>query len=91
MKDDDKVIDLLPLIAKRKEQFNDLIEEETPEPDHSKKTLLMEYDHSYCSFQLMVEGDNGEVLEITPRRAAETVYRLFEIAEVLVEEFDLDI
>tara|TARA_B100000900_G_C20493698_1_gene680683 strand:- start:595 stop:849 length:255 start_codon:yes stop_codon:yes gene_type:complete len=82
---DCKVIDITPFVKKRKQK------EEPPEKEDFKAVMLIDFDKTSCGFQLLFENDKDETLPLDKQKVLETVYRLFEIVQVLSEEFELDI
>lgn len=82
---DSKIIDITPFIKKHNPNKT------VPEKENFKAVLLVEFDKSSCSFQLLFEDGTSKTLPLDKTKVTETIYRLFEVIQVLAEEFDLDI
>lgn len=82
---DCKVIDITPFVKK-----NPSPKEEPPKEDF-QATMLIDFDKTSCGFQLLFEDKDKEPVPLDNEKVRETIYRLFEIIQVLSEEFDLDI
>jgi len=84
---DGKEIDITDLLKKRDEKKY----KKKEEPEDFTGVLLVEFDKHSCSFKLLFENKDNESLDLDEKKVLHTIYRLFEIVEVLAEEFHIDL
>lgn len=53
--------------------------------------LLIEFNKTSCTFQVVFEDKEKEVLELDREKVVEAIHRMFQVIQVLSEEFNIDI